>query len=150
MTQALNQFSQTPEVGDLDLQHQGNVFPCVVASTQSTALVPGQAVKMADVAGGAPKMIGLAANTDKSFGFVVRNLKDASFAANAPLEIATGGAVMYMTAGAAIARGANLEVVYTTNKVITNAGTNPIIGQALDKAAADDDIIRVLIRTPAQ
>lgn len=149
MTQALNQFAQTPEVGDLDLQHPGNVFSCAVASTQATALVPGQAVKLADVAGGAPKVIGLAANTDKSFGFVVRNLKDAQFAAGATLEVCAGGAVMWMTAGAAISRGANLEVVYTTNKVITNAGTNPVIGQALDKASADGDIIRVLVRTPA-
>lgn len=150
MTLNPNQFAQTTVQGQLDLHtsNQGNVISCEVASTQATALVAGQSVKLADVAGGVPKVVSLAADTESAFGFVVRNLKDIDREANEALEVAFANSVMYMTAGAAIARGANVEVVTASNKVITSAGTNPIVGYALDKAAADGDIIRIYIQTP--
>jgi hypothetical protein len=149
MTQNINSFVQTVEVGDLDLQEISSVLTCMVNPGSSSTIIPGQAVKLANVAkGGVPKVIPLAANTDPTFGFAVRNLKDANFTDGKAVEIAWGGSVMYMTAGAAINPGAKVEVVYTTNKVITAAGTNPMVGFALDKATADLDIIRVLLRTP--
>jgi hypothetical protein len=147
MSLNVNQFAMQTVQGAPDLQFHGSVISAQVDAAQATALVPGQAVKLATTAGGLPKVIGLAANTDASFGFVLRNFKDASFAAKSNLEIALINSVMWMTAGAAITRGAKLEVVYTTNKVISNAGTNPVIGFALDTAAADGDLIRVYIVT---
>jgi hypothetical protein len=149
MTLNINQFAMSTVQGQMDLQFNGSVISAQVDSTQATNLVAGQAVKLVDSAGGVPKVVGLAANTDSTFGYVIRNLKDVDFPAYAQLEIALQGSVMYMTAGAAIARGASIEVVYTTNKVITNAGVNPVAGYALDKAAADGDLIRVYVLTPA-
>ncbi len=140
-----NQFNMIPVQGGMDLQFGGSVFSFAVDASQATALVAGQPVLLYDRAVPLPTVVGLAANTDNAFGFVVRNLKDATFPANSRVEIATSGSVMYMTAGAAIARGAKIEVVYNTNKVITNAGTNPVAGYALDKAAADGDLIRVYV-----
>lgn len=150
MTQFPNQFKQTPEVGTLDLRIPGASISCQVDADQATALVPGQAVAIVDSAGGVPKVEALAADTDVTFGFVVRNLKDIDFPAEKPVEIAFYGAVMFMKAGAAIARGAFVEFDVSDNEVITAAGTNPSVGIALDKAGAADDIIRVLIQTPAQ
>lgn len=150
MAQNINQFGQTPEVGDLDLLYPGGVLTCMVNQGSSSTIVPGQPVRLADVAkGGVPKVIPLTANTQPTFGFAIRNLKDASYTDGDPLEVAWGRSVMFMTAGAAIVPGAKVEVVYTTNKVITAAGTNPMVGYALDKATADGDVIRVLITTPA-
>lgn len=140
-----NQFNITQEQGAIDLQGL-QVLSCIVKSDESAALVPGQAVKLADVAGALPVVTTLTANTQESFGFVVSNIKKDSFAASERVEVAIGGAVLYMTAGGAIARGAKVEVVYTTKKVITTGGTNPVVGIALDKAAADGDLIRVLIK----
>jgi hypothetical protein len=51
-----------------------------------------------------------------------------------------------MEASAAIARGADLEIVPTGNKVVTQS-TGTSIGRALDQAAADGDLIRVLVKT---
>ncbi len=144
-----NQFNMTPVQGEMDLQFHGSVFSMAVDATQASALVAGQAVKLYDRAVPLPTVVALAANTDATFGFVVRNLKDATFPALSRVEIATNYSVMYMTAGAAIARGAKVEVVYTTNKVITNAGTNPVAGLALDKATADGDLIRIMVLNPA-
>lgn len=144
----INQFAISQVQGALDLSINSSVMTCAVDAAETTSLVAGQPVKLATTGGGVPKVLALTANTDKSFGFVVRNLKDASRQAGEALEVAMCGSVMYMTAGAAINPGAKIEVVYTTNKVITNAGTNPIVGVALDKAAADGDLIRVLVVNP--
>jgi hypothetical protein len=150
MTQNVNQFAQTPEQGFLDLQTgMNNVLNCAVSLSESATLIAGQPVKLEDSAGGVPKVLALAANTDSTFGFVVYNQKDTGFTAGMGVSIAIKGTVMTMEAGAAIARGAPVQVVYTTNKVITSAGVNPRVGFALDKAAADTDLIRVYIETPA-
>lgn len=144
----INQFGLSSVQGQIDLIGLGsNVITCQVDNAQATSLAQGQAVKLATTAGGVPKVIGLAANTDVSFGFVARNVKDAAYPANSYCEVALINSVMWMTSGAAITRGAKLEVVYTTNKVITNAGTNPVVGFALDTATGADQLIRVYIIT---
>lgn len=147
-TPNINQFGQTPVLGDLDLMSgASNVLPVLVDNSQATALVAGQAVKLVDSSSPMPTVVGLAANTDSSFGFIVRTLKDIQFAANRRVEIALAGSVMQMASGAAIARGAKVEVNFSANTVITSAGTNPVVGFALDKATASGQLIRVYIIT---
>jgi hypothetical protein len=150
MVQNINQFGQTTEQGQLDLQFLGSVYTARVSADQATALVAGEAVKLDTTkTGGVPAVLALANNNENIYGFVVRNLKDQSDAANANFELASNGSVMYMTAGAAITRGAPLEYVFATKKVITWAGINPIIGYAFDNAAADASLLRVMISVPA-
>ena len=146
MTLNPNQFRQSTEPGYLDLQTGlNNVLSCVHKAGESVALVPGQAVKIVDSATPIPAVEATDADTEVPFGFVVRNLKDADFPANAALEVARTGTIMFMTAGAAIARGADVAYDLATNKVITRATTDAKCGVALDKAAADTSIIRVII-----
>lgn len=145
-----NQFDQSVVKGQLDLKMQPSVISCQVKSDESTPLVPGQAVLMVDSAGGVPKVTAATTDEEDIFGFVVRNNKQSSFAAGEAVEIAMGrGCVMYMEAGAAVARNAQVQVVITGQKVITAAvGDHRIVGRALDKAAADADLIRVWIDLP--
>lgn len=149
MAQLMNQFSQAPVKGALDLPGIGDVVSGMVYSSEAVALVPGQGVKIVDSAGGVPKFTATTVDGDIPFGFVIGNLKDISYAASDRVEIALPGAFMWMEAGAAIARGAAVEAVVATQKVITSAGANPVIGQAFDKAAADGDLIRVWIKDSA-
>ena len=148
-----NQFAQTPVQGQLDLEGFGsNVIEMRVSNSASGALVPlvpGQAIKVANEPGGVPSVLPLAANTDVTDGFVSYNLKDVSYAADARLGVALFNSVMYMTSGGAINRWANVEVVYNTNTVITSAGTNPIVGFAVDQATASGQLIRVYV-SPAK
>lgn len=144
----INSFKITPVQGEVDLNFAGSVVSARVYSSESAALVAGQAVKLVNSAGGVPEVTALTSNSDTIFGFVTRNFKDASYPAYASVEIALAGSVVWMTAGAAIARGASVEVAYTTTKVIAAAGTNPSAGFAYDKAAADGDLIRVFVQTP--
>lgn len=150
MTQSPNQFSQTEIQGQLDFLLNNNVIAGMVDTTQATALVAGQAVKIVNGPSKIPTFVALAANTDQTFGFVVRNLKNQSFGTLQAFEIALNDSVMYMTSDAAINRGAAVEVSYTDNTVITSAGINPVVGYALDQATASGQLIRVYINTLGQ
>lgn len=150
MVQSPNQFLQTPEKGYLDLQTGlNNVITCVHKAGETTPLVAGAAVKIVDSFTSIPAVEATDANTEIPFGFVVNNIKDANFPAESRLEVARAGTVMFMVASAAIARGANVQYALLTGKVATQASTNAIIGQALDKAAGDNSVIRVVINPAA-
>lgn len=149
MSQQLNQFRLAPIQGEMDIGPQPSTISCQVDSGQATALVAGQAVTMVDSAGGVPKVIAAAANDSDVFGFVNYNIKDQSFSALDKVEISFfRGNVMYMTASAAIARNAKVMIVVSGSKIATATTGKTIIGRALDKAAADGDLIRVVIDLP--
>ena len=148
-----NNFAIAPLLGELDLQGVGGtVITAEADSSVVTALLPGQPVKIVDSANGVPKVVALTANTDFTFGFIKRNVKDQNYAAGEFLELAQGGSFIWLVSNAAIARGANVEVVYDANSgngaVISSGGVNPIIGYALDKATGANQFIRVALRSP--
>lgn len=138
-----NQFEQAPIQGQLDLNITGQGRQ--IAGIAGEALIAGQAVKLdTSNTGKVPKFVAAAA-TDVPFGFVAYDTKNDSVASGDRVIVAMDGAVMWMTAGAAINPKAKLEIVAASKKVITNAGTNKLVGVAIDKAAADGDLIRVYI-----
>lgn len=139
----INSFAMTAYQGQVDLQYHGSVITAQVDSTQTGTLVAGQAVKLTTTAGGVPKVVGCTANDDPVWGFVTRNLKDASYAANAMLEIGLPGTVIYMTATGAITRDAKVIIDATDVEVAPADGVTPTIGYALDTAVNTGDIIRV-------
>lgn len=148
MTQSMNQFSQAPVQGMLDLRFNGQTISCQGGSGAS-GLVAGQAVKMEDSADGIPKVVAASADTDDVFGFINIDQKSSSFDEGDKMEVsALRGNVMYMTASAAIARNAKVMIVVSGNKVATATSGKTIVGRALDKAAADGDLIRVAIDLP--
>lgn len=149
MSLTQNQFSQIPVQGQLDLGRNYETIACQVDTTTGGSLVPGQAVKMYDSAGGVPKVVECAADTDDVFGFLNYDLKNATFGSGDPVEVSQfRGNVMYMTASAAIARNAQVMIVVASKKVATATSGKRIIGRALDKATADGDVIRVEIDLP--
>jgi hypothetical protein len=149
MTLSMNQFKPQAVKGMLDLERNLNTVSCEVHSTQSTALVAGQAVKLYDEVGKLPKVVAIAADTDDVFGFVNYSIKDASFAAGSKVEISTfRGNVMYMEASAAISAWANVMPVVSGQKIATATSSKRIGGKALDAASEDGDLVRVLIDLP--
>jgi len=143
-----NQYLMNTVQGKTDLALNPSIISVLIAAAETATLVAGSPVKMADVAGGVPKVLLATVDTDAIIGFVVFNPKDQGYVAGDKCEIAMGNSFMYMTAGAAIARGAVVEADVSEAKVITAAGVNPTTGIAFDKAAADGDLIRVLITVP--
>ena len=149
MTQLQNQFSQSVEKGQLDLKIPSVVLSCMVDSAAPAELVAGDIVKLVDSAGGVPKILKITADTDAVFGMVISSFKDASYPALSNVEIvAFRGGVAYMQSSAAIARGANVMPVVSGSKVATATTGKRIVGYALDKATAANQIIRVVVDLP--
>lgn len=144
-----NQFTQATVQGQMDLKFQPSVLSCQIDTTSAGALPAGQAVKIVDSAGGIPKVVECAADTDDVFGFLIYDMRRATFEVGDKVEVAAlRGNVMYMTASAAIARNAKVAIVVASDKVVTATTTKVVVGRALDKAAADGDLIRVVIDLP--
>lgn len=145
-----NQFSQSTVQGVLDLKFNGQTVSAQVDATSAGGLIPGQAVKMVDSAGGIPKMVECAAVSDDVFGFINYDLKSQSFGVGDKIEISCmHGNVMYMTSSAAIARNAKVMLVISGSKVATAAGSGTVVvGRAFDKATAANQLIRVIIDLP--
>lgn len=144
MVQTSNQFIQTPEKGQLTLDPNWSTLNCQVSTNEAGTLVAGQAVTLEDAAGKQLPILAATATTDKIFGFIPHNVKTDGYSALDQVKIARAGDVIFLEAAAAIARGASLEFVVTGNKVQTQT-TGSLVGVALDKAAADGDLIKVLL-----
>lgn len=149
----INQFSQLPVQGQLDLSFTGAVVTAYVSANQATALIAGQAVKGDNTApttaqDGPPPVMALASAADPAIGFVVRNIKDINAPTYSRVELAMDGACMYMTASGAITRFSPVEYNTSTNQVTAWGGVNPIVGYAYDAAINASDLIRVLIKSP--
>lgn len=147
-----NQFQLQPILGQVDLNKQNNTVAVMVDTTQATALLAGQAVKVVDSLYGTPKVIACAANADQVFGFVQYNAKDQSLAAGVPCEVSCVGNVMFLVSTGAIARLAQVQldvsVVGGVAQLVAASGAR-IVGYALDKATASGQFIRVSIGTPS-
>lgn len=142
--QNMNQFNQTPIKGAVAGNMSPSTVSCQIVSTSTNTLVPGDYVKIVDGTASSI-LVDKAAATDVPFGAVVFSPKKDSFVAGDILEVVGALGIMFMESQAAIARGASLEFVPTGTLVKTNAGVNPICGQALDKATGANQVIRVLI-----
>lgn len=140
-----NQFGMSVVQGQLDLLQNPNTIACQVDASQSGSLVPGQPVKLVNSLGGVPKVIGCTADTDTVFGFVNYNTKLSSWVAGDVINVSFAGNCMYMTASAAIARGAPVKPVISGVKVVTAGAGAKVAGYAFDGAAANNDLIRVMI-----
>jgi len=146
MTQSVNQFEQSPEKGMLSEAINYNQFNVKIDPASIATLIGGAPVKIVDVAGN-QIIVDLADDaSDDVFGFLPLGIRKNSFVAGDLYQVAINLSVMFMEASAAIARGADLEIVPTGVKVVTKT-TGTSIGRALDKATADGDLIRVLIKT---
>lgn len=151
MTLSMNQFTIEPVAGDLSLPRTGMVISGQVAASESTSIVPAQAVKLDTSApfGGVPQVLAMTADSDPVFAVAIRNLKNPSFVANDALELAQRNSVIWMTAGAAMNPGVFVRFAYATKKVVAAAtGNYSIIGSLLDKATADGAVVRVLLQVP--
>lgn len=144
MAQTSNQFSMALNKGQLTLSQNWDTLNCVISANEAATLVNGQAVLLVDEASVQLPVENVAAVTNAIFGFIPYSTKTNEYVAGDSVKVAKNGDVMVMEASAAIARGAALEIIISGNKVVTKtSGTT--IGVALDKAAADGDLIRVLI-----
>lgn len=147
MAQELNAFSQVAERGQVALLNGANlVLSAVIDSSETGTLKAGDAVELVATSTGCPKVKKLT-SSGKPFGFVVFNaVQNDGIKAGQAVEVACTGAFMWMIAGSAINAGAEIEYTIASGKIATKA-SGSLAGMALEKASADGDLIRVMVKT---
>lgn len=148
MAQALNQFKQTAERGQVAyLNCDSFKMSAVVDSSEAGTLKAGDAVKIVTTSKGIPHIVKVGNSDTSCFGFVAFNaVKNDGIVAGDRVEVVFTGAFMYMVASGAIQAGAALDYSYSTGKVATaNSGLG--CGKAMEAAAADGDLIAVYVKT---
>lgn len=149
MTQALGLTNRylTPAKGQAAyLPNQPILHNCVVTSTATTALMPGDVVTFAQDAN-INDLIAVkqAAVTDEPLGVVVYNAIKSGFDASDRISVYPVNSYVYMAAGSAtITRGAKLGF-NSSNQVVAASAGNGIIGIACTVPAAVGDLIVVQI-----
>lgn len=147
--QNMNQFAQTPIKGSIAAIVNPTTLSVQIDINSGSTLYAGSAVKL--VAGTANTiLVDLAIATDTIFGFIIYNPKKGSFTAGDTVEIALPNSVIYLESYGAFNRGQNLEYYATGTRVTVSAGTNPIVGTALDTSTASGQLVRVYVRTVAE
>lgn len=151
-SQNVNAFTQSAQLGMIDMRFDYDSVSVQIDSTQATPLYAGSAVKIVDSADGIPKVIGVAANSDGVLGFINYDIKTQAFTAGMMCEISMAGNVIYLYSTAAIARGAQVALDVTSPggvRPISGSGGENIVGWAYDKATAAGQLIRIFLRTPS-
>lgn len=147
MAQILDQFAVTPLKAVVRNADKGQRYD--VQNLGAADLVPGDVVKLKDVAGDTIAVEKIAATTDLPFGMVeYESAKGNLYHTKDMLTIASDYSIITCEASNAIAVGTKVMAVIEGQKVATATNPNYAIGTALDKAAADGDIIRVLLQKP--
>lgn len=152
LVQNQNQFAQTAMLAQVSQIPNPNVFEAQILITSvATNIAAGDAVKLVTGAGTQIQVDKCTSVTDGPvFGFIAFNLrKNSGILPGDTVEIAGVNTVITLKASAAIARGANVSATPgdATNDalVTTSVATNFVAGQALDRATAASQLIRVLV-----
>lgn len=149
----LNAFSLDTAKGLTQFLPGANVFTCQVykSLTAGTKLTAGQPVKLTTGVNGQITVTACAAETDKVFGVIPLRHKVNGYEAGDLVEVASDYCVVTMEAAAATNQGVAVKVAGTAYDQVTpitggESSTAAQIGIALDAAAAQGDLIRVLIK----
>ena len=153
----MNQFSKTAIVGQVDLTTNPNPNILMVRFSPESAtssLAAGAGMELVDLGAtdpitDAPVVDVIAADTHVSYGVKIYDTKEGAAVPGDIISIALDGAVIYLEASGALARGAAVALDVANVGKITAVGTDAQIGILLDKATADGDIVRVQIKTAA-
>jgi hypothetical protein len=145
-TQQLNQFGMAPIKGQASLITTPFTISVQILTTSVNTIIPGDYVKLVAATSNAI-VVDKCEQGDTPIGVVLYSPKISSYTAGKMIEIGLPGTIVTMEAGAEIARGADLQFTPTGTLVITNAGTYPIVGTALDAASGSGSLVRVWVKS---
>jgi len=153
LTQPMNLFTQAPILGLVSMIPSPNVVSAQILSTSSaTAIQVGSAVKLVDgVSGGILVDVCTGPTDGPVFGVILYDARKNLYAPNDIVTIGCSDTYVYLRTSAAVARGAKVTMTAattTTDSLVTTVSspsTQYVTGIAIDKAAAANELIRVII-----
>lgn len=129
------------------LPNQPILQGCIVSSSESATLVPGDVVALATGGADGKVVVKKAAATDLPLGVVVGNPIKSGWVKGEHISVFPDNCYVYLVAGGAIVRGAKVQFNPTTGKVDdTSTQSNGYIGIAMTAASADGDIVIVQVK----
>jgi hypothetical protein len=145
MAESLNQFTYTDVKGKVVNGAKGLGLSCKIYG----AINAGDFVKIKDVAGSKTIVVeAIASDTDLIFGMIpYESAKKNVYVSDDMVTVMTDYSIVVCEAGAAIAAGATVMPVVSGMKVVTQTTGKAILGIALKPAAADTDLVEVLVKT---
>lgn len=150
--QNMNQFSQTPILGQVDLIPAPDVVSAQVLPTSTlTSLQQGDPVKLVTGNSNAILVDKQTGPTDAAvFGIIPYNARKNLYVKGDLIDVVCSG-TMYMLSSAAVVRGTTVAITSsttTTDPLVTTDATTAhfITGIALDEASAANQLIRVQIK----
>ncbi len=154
-SQSMNQFAQSPFLGQLDLMvGPTNTYAGQVDAGQTTPVYAGTAMKIVNTTGGIPKFVACTAQTDETWGFVSYDVKSRVYVAGDRFEIATAGSCMWLYATAQTDSGEQVVLGAVSPGSVSpvsgpHTANSILVGRALDQATAYGSLIRVLLESPS-
>lgn len=152
LTQNMNQFKQAPILGGVDEIPTPDVVSAQInPSSVATAIQVGSLVKLVAGASGAIVVDVVTGPTDGPvFGCIPFNQRKNIYSPGNYVEVACGGAYMYMKSSAAIARGDTVSGTAATTTADPTVATDTTSGHfacgiAVDIATGANQLIRVKI-----
>lgn len=141
-----NQFAMSSLKGTKD-SGLGTVLEVqLYDASATTEFVAGEMVCIGStVAPNITKVIKGTGATDPYFGVILTNPLKASFYSGDKVQIGVIGTIVLVEASAAITAGASLQYDYSTGKFATQTASNTIVGIAMENAAADGSLFRMMV-----
>ena len=153
LTQAMNQFSQAPILGQVDQVPSPNVVTVQIdPASAATSIQVGDVVKLITGSSATILVDKCSGPTDGPvYGVILYNERKNTYAAGDLCEVGLGASYVYLRTSAAVARGAKVTTTAsttTTDPLVTTVSvpsTQYVTGIAIDVAAAANALIRVQV-----
>ena len=144
MAETLNVFTYDEQKGSIKNGEKGLGLSCkLVASANAGDFVKQTSVSGSNVITVTP----ITGDTDVIFGMIpYESSKKNAYVSGDMVTVMRDNAIVVCEASAAIAAGATVMPVVTGMKIATQTTGKKVVGTALQPAAADGDLIDVLVR----
>lgn len=155
LKQQMNQLTNAPILGGVDLIPTPNVVSAQILSTSTAPLQNGSAMKLVTGTSGSILVDACTGPTDGPvFGIIPYNERKNLYKANDLCEIACSESYVYLLSSAAVVRGTKVATTAATTSADPTVATDAtsahyITGIAVDEASASGQLIRIKI-SPSQ
>lgn len=155
LTQAMNQFTQAPILGLVDLIPSPNVIAAQIVSTSTAAIQNGSAMKLVSGTGALPLVDAVTGPTDGPiYGVIPYTARKNLYVANDVVQLCLTTSFMFLKSSAAITRGAVVSTVAATTSADPTVATavtstDYVLGISIDTATAANQLVRINIKPGA-
>lgn len=153
LSQTMNQFTQAPILGLVDLVPSPDVIACLLSPSSAAVCQVGSAVKLITGDSALPMVDVCSGPTDGPvFGVIPYNNRKNLFVAGDVLNVALSDTYVFLKCSAAVARGDKVTTTAATTSAdptvatVSVPSTQYVTGLAIDSSTGANQLLRIRIR----